>query len=58
MASDEFGHTAKQETLDAAPPMRTNGDQIGAPLCSGIAVAAVDGPFSCWVRVGMMLLIR
>ena len=36
MASDEFGHTAKQETLDAAPPMRTNDDQIGTPLCSGI----------------------
>ncbi len=31
MASDEFGHAAKQETLDAAAPMRTNDDQIGTP---------------------------
>jgi hypothetical protein len=36
MASDEFGHAAKQETLDASLPMRTNDDQIGTPLCCGI----------------------
>ena len=36
MASDEFRHAAKQETLDASPPMRTNDDQIGTPLCCGI----------------------
>ncbi len=29
MASDEFRHAAKQETLDASQPMRTNDDQIG-----------------------------
>src|SRR5208282_1905457 len=32
MASDEFGHAAKQETPDASLSVRTNDDQIGAPL--------------------------
>src|ERR1039457_6474728 len=32
IASDEFGHAAEQETLDACLPMRTNDDQIGMPL--------------------------
>ena len=32
MASDELGHTAQQETLDASLPMRTNDDQIGMLL--------------------------
>ena len=36
MASDEFGHAAKQETLDASLSMRTNDDQIGTPLGCGI----------------------
>jgi|SRR5271157_4619797 len=36
MASDEFRHAAKQETLYASLPMRTNDDQIGTPLCCGI----------------------
>src|SRR5208337_5344708 len=36
MASDEFGNSVKQETLDAALPMRTNHDQIGTPLGCGI----------------------
>ena len=36
MASDEFGHTTEQETLDASLPMRANHDQIGVPLCCGI----------------------
>jgi hypothetical protein len=36
MASDEFCHAAKQETPDASLPIRTNHDQIGAPLCRGI----------------------
>ena len=42
MASHEFGHTAQQETLDASPPMRTNDDQIGPPLCRGIDDALSD----------------
>src|SRR5208337_1888479 len=36
MASDEFGHAAKQETPDASLSMRTNDDQIGTPLGCGI----------------------
>src|SRR5208283_4731484 len=32
MASNEFGHAAKQETLDASLSMRGNDDQIGTPL--------------------------
>jgi hypothetical protein len=32
MASDEFGHAAKQETPDASLSMRANDDQIGTPL--------------------------
>src|SRR5271167_710241 len=42
MASDEFRNAAKQETLDASLPMRTNDDQIGAPLCCGIDDALPD----------------
>ncbi|MFY9937590.1 MAG: hypothetical protein WAK33_11985 [Silvibacterium sp.] len=42
MASDEFCHAAKQETLDAALPMRSNDDQIGAPLFRGIDDAFSD----------------
>jgi len=36
MASNEFGHAAKQETLDASLSMRANDDQIGTPLGCGI----------------------
>jgi len=48
MTSDKFRHATKQETLEAAPTMRTNDNQIGAPLCCGIDdrlsdVAYLDG---------------
>ena len=36
MASNEFGHATKQETLDASLAMGGNDDQIGAPLGCGI----------------------
>ena len=42
MASDEFGHTAKQETPDASLPMRTNDDKIGTPPYCGIDNALSD----------------
>lgn len=42
MASDEFCHTSKQETQDASLPMRTNDDQIGAPLLRAIDDALSD----------------
>ena len=42
MASDEFRHAAKQETLDARLPVRTYDDQIGTPLCREIDDALSD----------------
>jgi hypothetical protein len=42
MASDELRHAAKQETLDASLSMRTNDNQVGAPLFCGIDNALSD----------------
>ena len=60
MASDEFGHAAKQETPDASLSVRTNDDQIGTPLGCRIDdslsdVTYLDGSFRLESRATQFL---